>query len=219
MHFSEIKALLLKDLLLEWKQKNSLVGILIYIVSTVFLCYFAFKQIISTETYNALFWIIILFTGINTVSKSFMQESDERQLYYYQLSSPQGIILSKIIYNSGLMLILTAMAFFTYSIFLGNPIQNIPLFALTAFLGSWGFGTILSLVSAIASKTGNNPTIMAILSFPIILPFLDTLIGLSMNSIEGIITNQNLKFIIVLGSMNTIVASLSYILFPYLWRD
>lgn len=148
-----------------------------------------------------------------------MQENEERQLYYYQIASPQGIILSKIIYNSLVMFILTLLALFVYITFLGNPIENFNLFLITILLGSTGLGVILSMVSAIASKTGNNPTIMAILSFPIILPFLDTLIGLSLNAINGISTPQNLKFIIVLGGMNAIVAALSYILFPYLWRD
>ena len=219
MNLLEVKALIFKEFLYEWKQKNAFVGVLIYIISTVFLTYFSFKRLISTETYNALFWIIILFTGVNTISRSFMQENEERQLYYYQIASPQGIILSKIIYNSLIMFVLTILALLVYITFLGNPIVNFNLFLLTVFLGSTGLGIILSMVSAIASKTGNNPTIMAILSFPIILPFLDTLIGLSLNAINGITSPQNLKFIIVLGSMNAIVAALSYILFPYLWRD
>jgi len=219
LNLLEVKALIFKEFLYEWKQKNAFVGVLIYIISTVFLTYFSFKRLISTETYNALFWIIILFTGVNTISRSFMQENEERQLYYYQIASPQGIILSKIIYNSLIMFVLTILALLVYITFLGNPIVNFNLFLLTVFLGSTGLGIILSMVSAIASKTGNNPTIMAILSFPIILPFLDTLIGLSLNAINGITSPQNLKFIIVLGSMNAIVAALSYILFPYLWRD
>lgn len=219
MNFQEVKALMYKELLLEWKQKNAFVGILIYVISTVFLTYFSFKRIISPETYNALFWIIILFTGVNTVSRSFMQESEERQLYYYQIASPQGIIVSKMLYNSLIMLVLTLIALGVYVTFLGNPIQNYNLFFVAIILGSLGLGIILSMVSAIASKTGNNPTIMAILSFPIILPFLNTLIGLSSNGINGIDSAQNLKFIIVLVSMNAIVAALSYILFPYLWRD
>ena len=219
MNLREVKALIFKEFLYEWKQKNAFVGVLIYVISTVFLTYFSFKRLISTETYNALFWIIILFTGVNTISRSFMQENEERQFYYYQLVSPQGIILSKMLYNSLVMLVLTFLALGVYITFLGNPIVNISLFLVTVLLGSTGLAVILSMVSAIASKTGNNPTIMAILSFPIILPFLDALIGLSLHAINGIDSPQNIKFIIVLGGMNAIVTALSYLLFPYLWRD
>ena len=99
------------------------------------------------------------------------------------------------------MLVLTFLALGVYITFLGNPIVNISLFLVTVLLGSTGLAVILSMVSAIASKTGNNPTIMAILSFPIILPFLDTLIGLSLHAINGIDSPENMKFIIVLGGM------------------
>lgn len=204
---------------MEWKQKNSIAGVGIYVISTVFLCYSAIQKIISVETYNALLWIIILFTGVNTVSKSFMQESDERQLYYYQLASPQSIILSKMLYNGLLMFLLSLVATLTYVLFLGNMVNNWGLFLTAIALGGTGFGIILSLVSAIASKSGNNPTIMAILSFPIIIPFLSTVIGLSANAIQGISVDQNLRFIMVLVSMDAIVIGLGYILFPYLWRD
>lgn len=127
----EIQILIQKELLQEWKQKNTLAGIIIYVVSTVFLCYFAVKQTFNVETYNALFWIIVLFTGVNSVSKSFLQDSDERLFYYYQMASAQGIILSKMIYNALFMVILSAVALITYTLFLGNLIQDWPLFTFT----------------------------------------------------------------------------------------
>ena len=46
----------------------------------------------------------MLFTAVNAVAKSFMQESAGRQLYYYTLANPRDIMLSKIIYNIFIML-------------------------------------------------------------------------------------------------------------------
>jgi heme exporter protein B len=215
----EISALIGKELLIEWRQRYALGGILLYVVATVFICYLSFRNIIEVNTWNALFWIIILFASINSSAKSFLQESRGRLLYYYTLSSPQAFVLSKIIYNAVLMLFLSLICFGFYSLFMGNIVNNVPLFLLILVLGSIGISSLLSMMSAIASKAHNNFTIMAILSFPIIMPILIVIIRLSQNAIDGTDLYYNLKYFGVLLSLDVIVIILAYLLFPYLWRD
>jgi heme exporter protein B len=166
-----------------------------------------------------LFWIIVLFASVNASAKSFLQESRGRLLYYYTICSPQAFILSKIIYNALLMLILSVTCFAFYSLFMGNPIENLQLFFLIVVLGSVGISSLLTMISAIASKANNNFTIMAILAFPIIMPILITIIKLSQNAIDGTDFSYNLKYFSVLFCLDVIVAALSYLLFPYLWKD
>ncbi len=219
MNFNRVKPLVYKEFLIDWKEKNSLAGILIYVSSTVFVCYLSFQSIVKPSTFNALFWIITLFTSVNTITKSFAQESEGRLLYLYTLADPREIILGKIIYNSTLLLILTITTFLVYTTFLGNPILNKAGFYLTVVLGSFGLSVTLTLMAAIASKSGNNPTLMAILSFPVILPFLITLIALSLNFTQGLNTEDNMRYLASLGGIIAIGITMSYLLFPYLWRD
>src|SRR3972149_6902447 len=117
--FRELSALIQKELLIEWRQRYALGGIFLYVVATVFICYLSFKNVIEVNTWNALFWIIILFASINSIAKSFLQESRGRMLYYYTLTSPQAFVFSKIIYNSVLMLFLSLVCFGFYSLFMG----------------------------------------------------------------------------------------------------
>src|SRR3972149_9790280 len=102
----EISALIQKEILLEWRQRYALGGMFLYVVTTVFVCFLSFKNVIDANAWNALFWIIILFASINASAKSFLQESKGRLLYYYTINSPQAFILSKVIYNSLLMLVM-----------------------------------------------------------------------------------------------------------------
>lgn len=215
----EINALIQKEILLEWRQRYALGGIFLYVVTTVFVCFLSFKNVIEVSAWNALFWIIVLFASINASAKSFLQESRGRLLYYYTISSPQAFILSKIIYNALLMLILSVTCFAFYSLFMGNLVENIPLFFLIIIMGSIGISSLLTMISAIASKANNNFTIMAILAFPIIMPILITIIKLSQNAIDGTDLSYNLKYFSVLFSLDIIVVILSYLLFPYLWKD
>jgi len=61
MLLSEIKFLVLKDIKLEFKQRYAINGILLYVVSTIFVSYLSFAKIIDPATWNSLFWIIMPF--------------------------------------------------------------------------------------------------------------------------------------------------------------
>ena len=211
--------LIQKEIKSEWKQKYAFNGLLLYVVSTVFVCYLSFRSIVDLPTWNALFWIIQLFAGVNAISKSFLQEGRGRMLYYYTITDARSFILAKIIYNLLLMLVLSAFNLCFYSLFIGNPVQDMPMFILAMFLGSAGFSAILAMVSAIASKAGNNFALMSILSFPILIPVLMVTIRFSKNAMDGIAWAANQQFAIILVALIAMVFALSYLLFPYLWKE
>lgn len=219
LSINTILHLALKEFRLEWRNKAMLTGILIYVVSTIFICYLAFRQIVDIPTWNALFWIIMVFAAVNAVARSFMQESRGLQLYYYSLLHPAAVILSKILYNSVLLIALSLTNLLMYSLFLGNPVGDLPMFLIGLVLGSTGLSSILTLMSAIASKSGNNPSMMAILSFPILLPLLMTIMRFSKNAIDDLGWTVNGNYALALGGMVVMVITLSYILFPYLWKE
>lgn len=216
---AQIKALLYKELTLEWRNRYALNGLLLYVVSTVFVCYLSFRQITSVPVWNALFWIIMLFASINAVGRSFIQEHKGRLLYFYSTCSPQAFVLAKMVYNAIIMWIIALLGYIIYFLFIGDLVQDHLMFALALWLGSTGFALILTLMSAIASKTDNNLSLMAILSFPVQLPFLITLIKFSKNAVDGLDPSVSYGLITVLGMIIVIVVALSYLLFPYLWRD
>jgi heme exporter protein B len=169
--------------------------------------------------WNALFWIILLFASVNTISKGFTQESKGRLLYYYSITSASNIILAKIIYNTCLMLLIAGICFLFYSVVFQNPVQDVALYALTVFLGALSFSSLLSMVSAIASKVNNNSTLMAVLSFPIMVPLIMLLIKCSKNAMDGLDRASSYNELIAILMLNVITVVLSLLLFPYIWRD
>jgi heme exporter protein B len=215
----EIRYLILKEIQLEWRNKYAFNGILLFIISTIFIGFLSFKRITHPATWNALFWIVMLFSSVNAVAKSFLQDSSGRLLYYYSLVSPQAVILSKTIYNSMLMCLLSLAALIVYVFLIGNVIKDIPLFLTCVLLGNVGFASVLTFISAIASKAGHNSTLMAILSFPVLIPLLITIMKFSKNAIDGLERSVSHQYIVILAAINLLVVALSYMLFPYLWRD
>ncbi|MVM38189.1 ABC transporter permease [Spirosoma sp. HMF3257] len=218
----QLSALMRKEFLLEWRQRYALNGMLLYIVGAVFVCYLSFnarRGQLTPIVWNTLFWIILLFTAINAIAKSFVQERAGRQLYYYTLASPEQIILSKILYNTVLMLALSFLGFSVYAFVLGNPVQDVPLYILTLLLGAIGFAASLTLVSGIASKAENPATLMAVLSFPIILPLLLMVLKISKNALDGLDRSVSWNEIGIVLAIDAIVITLSWLLFPFLWRS
>jgi heme exporter protein B len=218
--------LLKKEILLEWRSKYAFNGVLLYVVSTVFICYISFNLTPGFArssgykvVWNVLFWIIILFASVNAIAKSFMQESRGRLLYYYSIASPQAIILSKTVYNTALMTLLSTLALLVYLLFFENTIGDPLFYFMSVVLGSISFSTVFTMISAIASKAGNNGTLMAILSFPVIIPVILILIRLSKRAMDGIDRSLSYGDIGVLAAINAIVITTALILFPYLWRD
>ncbi len=219
---TEIRHLIRKEMILEWRNRYAINGILLYLASTIFICYLSIRtqtQTLDAHLWNALFWIILLFTAINAVTKSFIMMSPGRMMYYYTLASPEAIILSKTLYNSLLLAAVGLAGAFFYSLVLGNPVKNISLFIITILLGGWGLASILTLISGIASKAANSTSLMAILSFPIMIPLLLMIIKLTGYAIDGLEWQVFQGKILALAALNIIALTMSYLLFPYLWKN
>ena len=222
MSAREIKLLLKKEIVLEWRTRYALNGILLYVVGAVFICYMSFKLqrgALNVATWNALFWIVMLFAAVNAVAKSFLQEQSGRLIYYYTIVSPQGIIIAKMLYNTLLLVLLAIICLLVFSVVMGNEVQNGYLFVGNLLLGAVGFSVMLTMVSGIAAKASNSSTLMAVLSFPIMIPLLLLVMKISKNAIDGLDPSVSYDEVTILLAINGIVIALSYILFPYLWRS
>ena len=131
------------------------------------------------KVWNGLFWVIQLFVCINAVAKSFLQESRGRMLYFYSIAGPRDFVLAKLLFNSVLMLVMSALSLLLFALFLTFPIQKILPFIGLVLLGGWSLSLVFTFLAAIAAKAQQNAAIMAVMGFPIILPQLLLLMQLS----------------------------------------
>jgi heme exporter protein B len=193
--------------------------VLLYVVATVFVSRFSFKVVRDVPTWNALFWIILLFASVIAVARSFAQESNGRLLYLYTLADPRAVLYSKLIYNTLLMILLGLTGLVVFAVVVNYPVADTPLFLLTLVLGCAGLAGTFTLISAIASKAGNNFALMSVLGFPVVLPMLLAIIRASKMAADGTGWDGASVYIGIIIALNVIVITLSGLLFPYLWRD
>jgi len=219
MFGSQLYGLIKKEFTLEFRQKASLGGVLVYVVSTIFISALSFNKIIEPRTWNALFWIIFLFSAVTICGKSFAKESGGAALNNYVLYKPLVFFGSKLIYNFIFLLAMSFITLFFYSWFVDFiDTTNLLLFLVVLILACMGFSAILTLMSAIAAKAENNYSMMSISSFPILIPVLILVLRLGKQAIDGLSWSVSTDFLLILISINAICIVLSLLLFPYLWR-
>lgn len=218
MSYKHFITLIKKDILLEIRQQYTLYGMALYVSSTIFVLYMAMGQP-EEMVWNGLFWMIQLFISINAVAKSFLSESRGRMLYFYTIASPQIFILSKLVFNSVLMLLMSLISLLLFTILLGNPLNQINTFIGITLLGSFSVSIIFTFLAAIAAKAQQQTALMAILGFPLLIPQLLILMKISNIAFASVIQGGLTELILMLCGFDVLVVALSLILFPFLWKD
>lgn len=208
-----------KDFLIEFRQRQTLLGILLYIASTAFVIYLSISKP-DAVTWNALYWIMLLFIVTNAVAKSFIGDSKNRQLYYYSIAHPIHYIFSKIIGNIILIVGLNIINILIYITLMGNLTLNSGMYFIITLLGGISLSLIFTLLSAIASKAQQQASLLAVLGFPIIIPLLMILIRLSKVAFGEVFRQNTIMqlFGLLLG-LDLVIVVMSSILFPYLWKE
>jgi len=206
------------EILLEFRQKFAIGGILLFLFSSVFVVDKVFVNI-QVFTWNAIFWILFLFIAINSLLKSYSMFEQNRFMYYFSLYNPIELAIAKIIYNSSLLFLLGLLLFATLSVLTVQPVKAFDTFFSGLLLASIGIGSSVSFISLISSKGQNSHILITILSMPVLLPTLLIMVKITAVSV-GIIEDSSLStdFLILLG-IDMLSVGLSLILFPYLWRN
>ena len=213
-----IIALIKKDLLLEVRQQYTFYGILLYVASTIFVLYLAMGQP-DGKVWNGLFWMIQLFICVNAVAKSFLQESRGRMLYFYSIAGARDFVLSKLIFNIGLMLIMSIVSLLLFLLLFQNPLQNPFKFVGIVCLGGCSLSLVFTFLAAIAARAQQNAAMMAIMGFPLIVPQLLLLMRISNTAFGDVIQAGGMQIILLLVALDLLVIILAVILFPFLWKD
>lgn len=215
---NQLISLVKKDLLIEWRQKHTLFGVLLYVGATVFAVYIMNGQP-EVKVWNALFWITQLFVAVNSVAKSFLQEHPNRFRYYFTVVRPTTFLLAKMLYSMVLMMGISLISLFLFSILLGNPVIQTAVFVGVTAAGSLALSAVFTFLSAIAARAQQNAALMAILGFPLVIPVLMILSNLALSAISPVYQEGWWVMMLVLLALGVLVIILGLILFPFLWQE
>ncbi len=213
----QIINLYVKDFILLFKDKIFYGSVLLFSITSIITTYYILDNNYNQIIINSLFWIILLFSVTTAITTSLIKEPYSNKIYYYSIVSPLIYLISKILLNITLTLIISFSSFIIFYMFFGNFINNILLYIIAIVLNNIGLSLILTFTSSITSYAKSSFILIAILSFPLIIPvliFTNKIIQMTLYN-----TNFNYTTIIQFILLNILICFLILILFPYLWKE
>ncbi len=215
---TRIIAIIKKELLLDARQKNLILALILYTVTNSYVAYKAFFNM-PKMSWNSVFLIIFLYIGLNTILKSFGGRYSNRYLHYYSYYNPVELLIAKIIYNFVLLFILSAFLGLILLLFTNHQMADWSLFLLSLLAGCFGISCCYSVISLMSVKSNTNATIFSVLALPLAFPILLTMLKLNANSL-GLINDTDIYTdVLILGAIAMMFLSISLVVFPSLWRS
>ena len=173
----------------------------------------------SNQVIHVFFWLVMIFTIVNSTSSSFFRDASGRDLYYYSLLHPLvyfiGKLLSTLVTTLFHSLLLTLIF---HQVFACNYMLSIHWFA-AIFCGVLGMTTLFTLIASMASKTSQSQILSVVLGFPLAIPLLLFILK-NLNSIDLLYAQGfNLLSLTSLLVFDGLILGFSLLLFPYIWGD
>lgn len=218
MNISHLGTLIKKEFDLEFRESHALFGVLLFAACTVFIVFKSFNTLGAFQ-WNVMLWIIVIFSGINAVAKSFIQENRETYLHYYTLFDPLELILAKLIYNFLFIVVIIAMVVFLLTIFTINPIVDWGLFIQGALLGALGLSCIFTFIASLSGIDRGGTTIMSVMALPLVLPIVLLLIKITAVSMGLMVDTTIGGDLMILAGIDLLICGLMLLLFPIIWRS
>lgn len=216
--FQQIIHLLSWELKTEWRNRYALGSVLLYVVATTVVIYFAVQNF-NAMIFNALYWVVLFFGATVAAGRSFLREGGKRHFYFYTLASAEALLISKFLYNTLIIWLISLLTWALLGFFSGQSyVLEAAYFLAALLLGGLGLSSVLTFVSALAARAGGSGTLMAVLSFPLVIPLLYLLVNAGGYAV-GLTSGQEETYLMLAGAIDLLGLAVGLVLFPFVWRD
>lgn len=215
-------ALFKKDWESELRTRYAINALAMFILVTISVLLFSIGQEkISEFLTGGLLWVVVFFSAMSGLSRAFVSEEERGTTMTLQfLAAPSTVFSGKLIFNILLVFIMNFAITFLFIIFFTSfSIRSWDLFSLILLFGNFGIAISSTIIAAIISKASSKGTLYPVLSFPILLPLILTLLELTKFAINGASIADSFIELAVLISYDVIMLSAAYMLFDFIWND
>lgn len=211
-----------KDFRSELRTRYALNALLMFVITTISIILFAIgNESPSVEVLAGMLWVVIFFSAMSGMSRSFVSEEERGTVMTLHLiATPASVYFGKLVFNLVLLLSMNIITVILYLLVIPNFIvQSFSIFIVTLILGTLGLASAATIIAAIIAKSNTKGTLYPVLSFPILLPLLLTVISATKMAIEGMVFSAAIGEFRILISYTVVIIAVSYLLFDYVWKD
>lgn len=210
-----------KDLKSELRTRYVINSLLMFVLVTISVIRFALgDEKTENELLTGLLWISIFFSTSNGLSRTFVKEEERETSIALKLSSDSTAVLTgKLLFNLVLSFALNILILILFILITDYSVKNVSGFLITVIIGNFGLVSASTIIAAIISKANSKGTLYPVLSFPVLLPLLITVINATKLASLGVGTEKLFGEIIILVSYTIVITVVSYMLFRFVWED
>lgn len=223
----ELLALIRKDLVLEWRRKETLIAVFFFAVVVLVLFYIAFPPGSLTMSQRqalnpGILWIALSFAGVISVMRAFDRERAARTLDGLLLTPIPAsyLYLSKLITGSAFLLLIELFVFPLFVIIFNVPLDGrVVLMVIPLVFGTIGYLAVGILFSAVTARVQVREMLMPLLIFPITFPVLIASVEVTKTLLGAWKTGVFFNVSAFLIGADIFYLLVGYFLFPFAVRD
>jgi len=223
-YLNEAIAIWLRDLRSEFRTRYAINAILMFALTTLVAVSFSIGSFRIGEgekpfLYAVLLWIILVFSALSGLSRSFVKEQEAGTMDALRLCArPQAVFLGKLFFNLTLLGALELIIVPCFILFMEYKIASPGFFTAMVVSGGLGLGAGTTIVAAMIAQASARGALFAALSFPLLFPLMITAIkgceraAVGMNAAGWPEVRIATAYVIVMIVM-------SFFLFPLIWEE
>lgn len=217
-------AIWLRDLHSEFRTRYALNAILMFAVTTLIAVSFSIGSFRIEEAerpflYSVLLWIILTFSALSGLSRSFVKEEEAGTIDILKLSArPQAVFLGKLFFNLTLLGALGLLIVPAFVLLMAYRISIPGFFVAMIISGGLGLGAGTTIVAAMMSRASARGALFSAVSFPLLLPLMITAIKGCERAAIGI-NSAGWPEVKIAVAYFVIMITISLLLFPMVWEE
>ena len=215
-------SVLKKDIKSEIRTRYSISAILLFIHTSSSIIGFSVAGTkLDEKLASALLWVIMFFTSMIGLSKSFVSEEARGTIMLLKLyTSSSSVYFGKLLFNIVLCAIINLFASMLFLLFINQiELRSLSIFFTSIILGSVAIGSASTIISAIISKANVKNAIFPVLSFPIMLPIILSGLEATRLSFESTSLFEASSLFFQMIAFTIAIISISYVLFGFVWNE
>ena len=223
-YLTEAVAIWLRDLRSEFRTRYAVNSILMFALTTLVAVSFSIGSFRIEESerpflYAVLLWIILVFSALSGLSRSFVKEQEAGTMDILKLSArPQAVFLGKLFFNFTMLGVLELIIVPAFILLMEYKIKFSGCFVAMMVTGGLGLGAGTTLVAAMTAQASVRGALFSALSFPLLMPLMITAIKGSERAAYGIST-AGWPEVKIAAAYAVIMITVSLLLFPLVWEE
>jgi heme exporter protein B len=222
--FRIIWEIFVKDLRVEWRDRETLASMCVFSILIAFLFNFAFEpgREESLRMLPGLIWIAFFFAGILGFNRSFAAERENACLEGMILApiDAGAIYFGKLLSNLFFLAITECVVVFAVTLWYNfSFLPSLGWFTLIVFLGTLGYAALGTIFGAISANTRMREVMLPILQFPAAFPLFLAAIEATGGALRREPAAAYSAALKLLGGASVVYVVLAFLLFEYVLEE